>query len=60
MTENNEWIKVYETKRMNESELINFDPFSITSKKLTNCDDYRMLKIELVHCPTNDEEQEQD
>jgi len=45
---------------MHDSQFIQFDPFSITSRKLTNCDDYRMLKIQLVHCPTKDEEQEQD
>jgi len=45
---------------MHNSKLIQFDTFSITDQKMTNCDEYRLLKIQLVHSPNFDEEKEQD
>lgn len=37
-----------------------FCSFTISDQKLTNCDHYRLIKIELVHCNKYEEEVSQD
>lgn len=64
VTENNEYIKVYQTEAPTSISTENtdqvFKTFTISSQQLNNCDKDRLIKIELVHCNTQDEDIVQD